>query len=65
MTNRSLLAMSLVALMSIGVMVAISSAQTNPSASSASPAVQATGPQPSEPSGEFAGRGIMDISWKP
>jgi Spy/CpxP family protein refolding chaperone len=57
MTNRSLLVVSLVALMSMGVMVAASNAQTTPSASPASPAVTATGPQPSEPSGEFMGRG--------
>jgi periplasmic protein CpxP/Spy len=57
MTNRSLFVVSLVALMSMGVMIAASSAQTTSSASPASPAVAATGPQHSEPSGEFMGRG--------
>ncbi len=57
MTNRSLLVVSLVALMSLGAMVATSSGQTEPGAASASPAVQGTGSQPSGPSGEFAERG--------
>jgi Spy/CpxP family protein refolding chaperone len=43
--------------MSMGVMVAASSAQTDSGGSSGSPAVQGTGSQPSDSSGEFAERG--------
>ncbi len=55
MTKRSLLVLSMVALLGMCAIVAISSAQSSPAKSSSSPAIQGAAGQPSDPPKEFAG----------
>jgi Spy/CpxP family protein refolding chaperone len=47
----------MVALLAMGVMVAVSSAQSDPGMKSSSPEMRGGGVNPPEPSGEFSGRG--------
>ena len=56
MNKRALLILSMVALLGMCAIVAISSAQSNPVKSSSSPAIQGAVPQSSDPAGEFTGR---------
>ena len=55
MNKRRLLVWSMVALLGMGAMVAISGAQSSPGMSSTSPVIQGTGSQQSDPPKEFAG----------
>ncbi len=56
MSKRSLLVLSMVALLGMCAIVAVSSAQSSPVMSSSSPAIQGAAGQPSDPPKEFAGR---------
>ncbi len=56
MNKRALLVLSMVALLGMCAIVAISTAQSSPVMSSSSPAIQGAAGQPSDPPKEFAGR---------